>query len=298
VGGYDAHSLHRRGQSHRCDGSGYERLVYGLAPGAARSRTGDAYLRHTIARLRLERGRAKAQDSQQVATALNSYCPGRDRRGIVLVGQAWGRCSLNTTPAHIHSSGGLVLVDSVHPARRRSCKDVRDKYEGDLKTLTDLTRVFAPTGLLRLAAKPSPDRDKLPARIRDMVRAIGYQSMHIAPGCGMAAFQQSQAQVQQLPAARRYPLATIRATTVEIYPRDAPRYGSIPSGTRCRAIERISDPAAGRRAHSGHFVTSTSRSLSEDGPRNRQHGSRELTPSQKARHVRPIQFLAVGVRDF
>lgn len=110
---------------------------------------------------------------------------------------------------------GLVLVDSVHPRQSQIMPEaVRDKYEGNLERLTAFTRVFAPTGLLRLAGQTvSPIADKLPGEYQDMVRALGYQSKaYRALDAEMAAFRQRPRFLKHIL------LATIRATVVENYP--------------------------------------------------------------------------------
>lgn len=166
----------------------------------------------------------RPQDSQQVATALNRLLAEAGIEGeIILVGH-----SLGGVFAHYYAREypeqvvGLVLVDSVHPRQSQIMpEDVRDKYEGNLERLTAFTRVFAPTGLLRLAGQTvSPIADKLPGEYQDMVRALGYQSKaYRALDAEMAAFRQSQAQVQEAgPLPEHILLATIRATVVENYP--------------------------------------------------------------------------------
>ena len=203
----------------------------------------------------------KPQDSQQVAAALNTLLSGAGIDGeIVLVGHSLGgvfaQYYARTYPQQV---AGLVLVDSVHPRQSQIMpEDVRDKYEGDLKTLTAFTRVFAPTGLLRLAGQTvSPIADKLPGEDRDMVRALGYQSKaYRALDAEMAAFQQSQAQVQAAgPLPADILLATIRATAVENYPPGFSADTIKPLWDQMQAD--LSDSATLPpvvAAHSGHYV--------------------------------------------
>lgn len=203
----------------------------------------------------------KPQDSQQVAAALNTLLSGAGIDGeIVLVGHSLGgvfaQYYARTYPQQV---AGLVLVDSVHPRQSQIMpEDVRDKYEGDLKTLTAFTRVFAPTGLLRLAGQTvSPIADKLPGEDRDMVRALGYQSKaYRALDAEMAAFQQSQAQVQEAgPLPEHILLATIRATAVENYPPGFSADTIKPLWDQMQAD--LSDSATLPpvvAAHSGHYV--------------------------------------------
>ena len=166
----------------------------------------------------------RPQDSQQVAAALHTLLSGAGIEGeIVVVGHSLGGVFAQYyARAHPQQVVGLVLVDSVHPRQSQIMPaDVRDKYEGDLKTLTAFTKVFAPTGLLRLAGQTvSPIADKLPGEYQNMVRALGYQSKaYRALDAEMAAFRQSQAQVQEAgPLPEHILLATIRATAVENYP--------------------------------------------------------------------------------
>ena len=166
----------------------------------------------------------RPQDSQQVATALNRLLAEAGIEGeIILVGHSLGGVFAQYyAREYPEQVVGLVLVDSVHPRQSQIMPEaVRDKYEGNLERLTAFTRVFAPTGLLRLAGQTvSPIADKLPDEYQDMVRALGYQSKaYRALDAEMAAFRQSQAQVQEAgPLPKHILLATIRATVVENYP--------------------------------------------------------------------------------
>ncbi len=164
------------------------------------------------------------QDSQQVTAALHALLSGAGIDGeIILVGHSLGGLFVqHYARLYPQQVAGVVLVDSVHPRQSELMPEhVREKYEGNLKTLTSLTRVIAPTGLLRLAGLPATSIvDKLPAGSRDAARALGYQSKaYRAMDAEMASFQQSQAQVRQagqLPG--HIPLAVISARGVEGYP--------------------------------------------------------------------------------
>lgn len=166
----------------------------------------------------------RPQDSHQVATTLHTLLSKAGIDGeIILVGHSLGgvfaQYYARTYPQQV---AGVVLVDSVHPRQSQiMAEDVRDKYEGNLRTLTAFTRVFAPTGALRLAGQTvSPIAGKLPGEYREIARALGYQSKaYRALDAEMVSFRQSQEQVQAAgPLPEHVRLATISAALVEDYP--------------------------------------------------------------------------------
>ena len=193
----------------------------------------------------------RPQDNQQVATALNRLLAEAGIEGeIILVGHSLGGVFAHTrrNPEQVV---GLVLVDSVHPRQSQIMPEaVRDKYEGNLERLTAFTRVFAPTGLLRLAGQTvSPIADKLPDEYQDMVRALGYQSKaYRALDAEMAAFRQSQAQVQESGAAAGN-ISCWRPSARrgrELSAGVLRRHGQTYLGRDAGRSERLRHPAAGR----------------------------------------------------
>ncbi|MBI3170918.1 MAG: alpha/beta hydrolase [Chloroflexi bacterium] len=163
------------------------------------------------------------RDSRQVATELHVLLSESGIDGdIILVGHSLGGLFAQyyawTYPQQI---AGIVLVDSVHPEQSlRMKEDVRKKYEGNLKTLTLMTSVLAPTGLLRLAGQSETIiAGKLPDEYQDMVRSLGFQSKaYQALNEEMASFEQSQAEVQDSEALLDIPLAVISSSSLQDFP--------------------------------------------------------------------------------
>jgi pimeloyl-ACP methyl ester carboxylesterase len=163
------------------------------------------------------------RDSQQVASELHTLLSRSGIKGnIILVGHSLGGLFVQyyakTYPQQV---AGIVLVDSVHPNQSLSMKeDVRKKYEGNLRALTLLTRILAPTGLLRLAGQSETIiADKLPGEYQAMVRSLGFQSKaYRALDEELASFQQSQLEVREAGPLPRIPLAVISSSLVENFP--------------------------------------------------------------------------------
>jgi pimeloyl-ACP methyl ester carboxylesterase len=157
------------------------------------------------------------RDSQQVASELHTLLSRSGIKGnIILVGHSLGGLFVQyyakTYPQQV---AGIVLVDSVHPNQSLSMKeDVRKKYEGNLRALTLLTRILAPTGLLRLAGQSETIiADKLPGEYQAMVRSLGFQSKaYRALDEELASFQQSQLEVREAGPLPRIPLAVISSS--------------------------------------------------------------------------------------
>lgn len=166
---------------------------------------------------------AQPRDSRQVGAELHTLLTKAGIDGkIILVGHSLGGLFVQyyakTYPQEI---AGIVLVDSVHPEQSLQMKEnVRKKYEGNLRALTLLTRIIAPTGLLRLANQPETIiADKLPGGYRDEVRALGFQSKaYRALDDEMANFEQSQSEVQNAGPLPKVPLAVISSTTLNNFP--------------------------------------------------------------------------------
>lgn len=163
------------------------------------------------------------RDSQQVATELHTLLTkaGIEDR-IVLVGHSLGGLFVQyyskTYPQQV---AGIVLIDSVHPEQSlRMEESVRRKYEGNLKALASLTRILAPTGLLRLANQPvTVIADKLPIEYQSMVRSMGFQSKaYRALHAEMASFQQSQADVRDSKPLPEPPFAVVSSASVRDFP--------------------------------------------------------------------------------
>lgn len=163
------------------------------------------------------------RDSQQVAAELHILLTkaGIEDR-IVLVGHSLGGLFVQyyarTYPQQV---AGIVLVDSVHPEQSLQMKEpVRKKYEGNLRRLTLLTRILAPTGLLRLANQPvTVIADKLPIEYQGMVRSMGFQSKAYRALHGeMVSFQQSQAEVRDTKPLPELPMAVVSSTSVRNFP--------------------------------------------------------------------------------
>jgi pimeloyl-ACP methyl ester carboxylesterase len=163
------------------------------------------------------------RDSQQVATELHTLLTKTGIQGkIILVGHSLGglfaQYYARTYPQQV---AGLVLVDSVHPEQSlRMEESDRERYEGNLQTLTLLSQILAPTGLLRLAHQSETViADKLPGEYQSMVRSVGYQSKaYRALHAEMASFQQSQAEVRDAGPLPDLPLVVISSAIVRDFP--------------------------------------------------------------------------------
>jgi pimeloyl-ACP methyl ester carboxylesterase len=166
---------------------------------------------------------SQPRDSQQVAFELHTLLAkaGIEDR-IVLVGHSLGGLFVQyyarTYPQQV---AGIVLVDSVHPEQSlRMEESVRKKYEGNLRTLTLLTRLLAPAGLLRMANQSvTVIADKLPAEYQSMVRSVGFQSKaYRTLHAEMASFQQSQAEVRDTKPLPDLPFAVVSSGSVQDFP--------------------------------------------------------------------------------
>jgi pimeloyl-ACP methyl ester carboxylesterase len=163
------------------------------------------------------------RDSQQVASELHTLLSRSGiENNIILVGHSQGGLFVQyyakTYPQQI---AGIVLVDSVHPEQSLSMQeDVRKKYEGNLRTLTLLTRILAPTGLLRLVGQSETIiADKLPDEYQAMVRSLGFQSKaYWALDEETASFEQSQTEVRDAGPLPAVPLAVISSSLVQNFP--------------------------------------------------------------------------------
>lgn len=163
------------------------------------------------------------RDSKQVSSELNTLLSKSGiKDNIILVGHSQGGLFVQyyakTYPQQIV---GIVLVDSVHPEQSLSMKeDVRKKYEGNLRTLTLLTRILAPTGLLRLVGQSETIiADKLPSEYQAMVRSLGFQSKaYRTLDEETASFEQSQSEVRDAGPLPTVPLAVISSSLVQDFP--------------------------------------------------------------------------------
>jgi pimeloyl-ACP methyl ester carboxylesterase len=163
------------------------------------------------------------RDSQQVASELHILLSRFGIKGnIILVGHSQGGLFVQyyakTYPQQVV---GIVLVDSVHPEQSLSMQEgIRNKYEGELRALTLLTRVLAPTGLLRLVGQSETIiADKLPKEYQAMVRSLGFQSKaYRTLDEETASFEQSQAEVQDAGPLPHVPLAVISSSLVQDFP--------------------------------------------------------------------------------
>lgn len=163
------------------------------------------------------------RDSRQVATELHTLLSRAGVDGdVLLVGHSLGGLFVQyyarTYPEQI---AGIVLVDSVHPEQSlRMREDVRKKYEGNLRALTLLSRIFAPLGSLRLAGQSvTVISHKLPDDVQRMARSLGFQSRaYRALDEEMSAFQHSQSQVREAGPLPDLPLAVISSSLVEDFP--------------------------------------------------------------------------------
>jgi pimeloyl-ACP methyl ester carboxylesterase len=163
------------------------------------------------------------RDARQVAAELHTLLSeaGIDDR-VILVGHSLGGLFVQyyarTYPQQI---AGIVLVDAVHPEQSLQMEDTaRDKYERNLGTLTFLTQILSPTGLLRLANQPvTVIADKLPREHQSMVRSMGFQSKaYQALHAEMASFQQSQAEVRASKTLPDHSLVVISSTSTQDFP--------------------------------------------------------------------------------
>ena len=163
------------------------------------------------------------RDSQQVAAELHTLLAkaGIEDK-IVLVGHSLGGLFVQyyarTYPQQI---AGIVLVDSVHPEQSLRMEEmVREKYEGALTLLALLTRILAPTGLLRLANQSETViANKLPDPYQNMIRSVGFQSKaYQALHTEMASFQTSQAEVREAEPITDLPFAVLSSTSVDDFP--------------------------------------------------------------------------------
>jgi pimeloyl-ACP methyl ester carboxylesterase len=163
------------------------------------------------------------RDSQQVAAELHTLLAEAGIDGdIILVGHSLGGLFVqNYAKRYPQQVKGIVLVDSVHPEQSlRMQEDVRKKYERNLRALTSMTRILAPTGSLRLAGQSvTTIADELPGEYQSMARSLGYQSKAYQALDGeMASFQQSQSQVRDAGPLPKIPMAVISSSFVEDFP--------------------------------------------------------------------------------
>lgn len=165
----------------------------------------------------------RPRDSQQVAAELHTLLSKSGIKGnLILVGHSLGGLFVQyyakTYPQQV---SGIVLVDSVHPEQSlRMKEEMRKKYEGNLRRLTFLTRVFAPTGSLRLAGQPvTTISNKLPVEVRTTARSLGFQSKaYQALYEEMASFQASQSEVRDAGPLPNSPIVVISSSLVEDFP--------------------------------------------------------------------------------
>ncbi len=163
------------------------------------------------------------RDSHQVGSELHTLLSRSGIKGnIILVGHSQGGLFVQyyakTYPQQV---AGIVLVDSVHPEQSLSMHaDVRKKYEGELRALTLLTKILAPTGLLRLAGRSETIiADKLPSEYQAMARSVGFQSKaYRTLDEETASFEQSQAEVRDAGPLPNVPLAVISSSLVQDFP--------------------------------------------------------------------------------
>jgi pimeloyl-ACP methyl ester carboxylesterase len=163
------------------------------------------------------------RDSQQVASELHTLLSKSGVKGnIILVGHSQGGLFVQYyAKKYPQQVAGIVLVDSVHPEQSLSMReDVRKRYEGDLRALTLLVRIIAPTGLLRLVGKSETIiADKLPLEYQAMARSLGFQSkVYRTLDEETASFEQSQAEVRDAGPLPTIPLAVISSSLVQDFP--------------------------------------------------------------------------------
>jgi pimeloyl-ACP methyl ester carboxylesterase len=165
----------------------------------------------------------RPRDSQQVAAELETLLSksGIDN-DIVLVGHSLGGLFVQYyAKRHPEQVTGIVLVDSVHPERSLTMReDVRKRYEGNLRVLTLMTRILAPTGSLRLAGQSVTSiAEKLPVEYQTIARSLGFQSKaYRAMDEEMVAFQQSQSEVREEGPLPEIALAVISSSLVKDFP--------------------------------------------------------------------------------
>lgn len=163
------------------------------------------------------------RDSQQVATELHTLLSQSGINSkIILVGHSLGGLFVQyyarTYPEQI---AGIVFVDSVHSEQSlRMNEDAREKYERNLRTLTWLTRILAPTGLLRVTRQSETVIvDKFPDAYQNMARTVGFQSKaYRALDEEMASFQQSQAEVRSSEPLPDVPIVVISSSSLQDFP--------------------------------------------------------------------------------
>jgi pimeloyl-ACP methyl ester carboxylesterase len=163
------------------------------------------------------------RDSRQVATELHTLLSRSGIDGnIILVGHSLGGLFVQYyARVHPEQIAGIVLVDSVHPEQSLIMKEeARKKYEENLRALTLMTRVLAPTGSLRLAGQSVTSiAEKLPAEYQIIARSLGFQSKaYQALDEEMASFQQSQLEVREAGPLPDVVLAVISSSFVENFP--------------------------------------------------------------------------------
>lgn len=165
----------------------------------------------------------RPRDSRQVAAELHSLLEKAGVEGeLILAGHSLGGVYVHYyAKEYPEQVRGVVLVDSVHPEQsERMSPELRDRYEGGLKRLTWLSRVLAPTGLLRLAGQPvSQVTGKMPEEHRAAARAVGFLSRgYRAMDDEMAVFRQSQAEAAAGGPLNGFLLAVISSRRVENFP--------------------------------------------------------------------------------
>lgn len=163
------------------------------------------------------------RDSQQIVTELHTLLSKSGIDGdIILVGHSLGGLFVQYyAKLYPQQIQGIVLVDSVHPEQSlRMKEDVRKKYEGNLRALTRLTKILAPTGMLRLTGQPvTTIADKLPGKYQTAARSMGFQARaYQALDAEMASFQQSQSEVREAGPLPDIPMAVISSSLVEDFP--------------------------------------------------------------------------------
>ncbi len=165
----------------------------------------------------------RPRDSQQIVTELHMLLQNTGILGkYILVGHSLGglfvQLYARTYPEEI---AGIVLIDSVHPDQSlRMNAAVRRNYEGNLKALTMLTSLAAPTGLMRLVNQPeTPIVAKLPSENQAVARALGLHSKaYRALAEEMAAFDMSQREVRGAGTLPHVPISVISSVHVRDFP--------------------------------------------------------------------------------
>ncbi len=163
------------------------------------------------------------RDSQQISRELRTLLLRAGIQGkYILVGHSLGGLFVQLyAKLHPDQVAGLVLIDSVHPAQSlRMNEAVRQKYEGNLTTLTRFSSFAAPSGLLRMFNQPETIiANKLPVEDQNMTRALAFQTKaYRALADEMAVFEASQLEVRQAGALPRISITVLSSSLVQDFP--------------------------------------------------------------------------------